>query len=99
LQRAHPFRDAGQFSFQLRGVAIELLQLLGLDLSFELELPQIADERPFVGSEAVRFPLQRLQPFGPETTCGLRCVAPCFLHSLDSDASSPLFVRASRNIG
>jgi hypothetical protein len=64
LERVHPFVGAPQFGLELRGVAVDLFQLLGLELPLELQLPQIADKRPLLRGQSIRLALERLQAFG-----------------------------------
>ena len=43
------------------GIGIQLPKLLDLDLPLELQLAQIAEQRPFLRRELVGFAMQRLQ--------------------------------------
>ena len=64
LQLAHALVGGGQLLCYLRMFRVDLPQLFGCDLPLEFELAQIAEQRPFLGGEPVRFSLQRLQPLG-----------------------------------
>ena len=64
LQRVHPRACLVELSLDLRGVGVDPLQLLALDLPLDLELAQIADAACAPRRQSIGFALQRLQPFG-----------------------------------
>ena len=54
------FGDGRPLGFDLRRLGIELAELLDLDLPFDLQLAQIAEQRAFLRGELVGFAAQRL---------------------------------------
>ena len=60
LQLRQSLGDGRPFGLDLRALGIELPKLLDLDLPFELQLAQVAEQRPFLRGELVGFAVQRL---------------------------------------
>ena len=65
-----------QLRRDLRPVGRDLPQFLGFDLPIDLQLAQVAEQRPLLRGERVRFALQRLQTLGraPRQRLGARAV-------------------------
>ena len=63
LKRVHARRGPVELGLDLRGVGVESLELLGLELALDLEPAEVAEQRALLGREAVGFALQRLEAF------------------------------------
>ena len=63
LELDAPGFDLGQCVRRLLEVALDLVELLGLHPTFELEPPQIAEQRSLARGQLSGFPLQRLNAF------------------------------------
>jgi hypothetical protein len=62
FERRRPRRCLLELALHVRDVGVDLFQLLGIELPFDFELPEIAEDSALFARQAISFALQRLQP-------------------------------------